>query len=65
VTGPHEIRPRQKKALRFNGRFAARVNHPGSGIPARPYLGVPRGFDRRLLEDPAVQKLLGLAGGGA
>lgn len=26
---PHPIRPRQRKALRFGGRFAAHVNHPG------------------------------------
>lgn len=37
-TRPHEIRPRNKKALRFNGRFAGKVNHPGSDIPARPFL---------------------------
>ena len=30
-------------------------------IPARPYLGVPGDFDRRILNDPAVMKLLGLA----
>jgi phage virion morphogenesis protein len=29
-------------------------------IPARPYMGVPKDFDRRILSDPAVQKLLGL-----
>ncbi|MGP3145158.1 phage virion morphogenesis protein [Serratia bockelmannii] len=39
-TRPHEIRPRHKKALRFNGRFAGKVNHPGSDIPARPFLSL-------------------------
>ncbi|MFN1149947.1 phage virion morphogenesis protein [Serratia liquefaciens] len=39
-TRPHEIRPRHKKALYFNGRFASKVNHPGSDIPARPFLGL-------------------------
>jgi len=29
-------------------------------IPARPYMGVPKDFDRRILNDPAVMKLLGL-----
>jgi phage virion morphogenesis protein len=29
-------------------------------IPARPYMGIPRDFDRRILNDPAVLKLLGL-----
>lgn len=37
-TRPHEIRPRNRRALRFNGRFATKVNHPGSDIPARPFL---------------------------
>jgi len=31
-----------------------------SFIPARPYMGVPKDFDRRILNDPAVLKLLGL-----
>jgi len=29
-------------------------------IKARPYMGVPKDFDRRILNDPAVLKLLGL-----
>lgn len=37
-TRPHEIRPRNKKALAFGGRVVKKVNHPGSDIPARPYL---------------------------
>jgi hypothetical protein len=28
---PHPIAPRSRKALAFNGRFAAHVAHPGSG----------------------------------
>lgn len=39
-TRPHTIQPRTKKALAFGGRFAKRVNHPGSVIPARPFLPV-------------------------
>jgi phage virion morphogenesis protein len=31
-----------------------------ANIPARPFMGVPKDFDRRILSDPAVQKLLGL-----
>jgi phage gpG-like protein len=31
-----------------------------SFIPARPYMGVPKDFDRRILNDPEVLKLLGL-----
>jgi phage gpG-like protein len=60
-TGAHEIRPRHKKALRFNGRYAAKAQHPGSEIPARPYMGVPKDFDRTVLTDPAILKLLGIA----
>jgi len=29
-------------------------------IPARPYLGVPHGFDRQILNDPHIQGILGL-----
>lgn len=39
-TGPHEIRPRKRKALRWAGPsgpvFATRVRHPGT--PANPFL---------------------------
>lgn len=37
-TSAHVILPRNKRALAFNGRVVKRVNHPGSKIPARPYL---------------------------
>lgn len=33
---PHEIKPKGKKALHFNGRFAKKVKHPGT--PARPFM---------------------------
>lgn len=39
-TRPHVIKPRNKKALAFGGRVVAKVNHPGSRIPARPYLPI-------------------------
>lgn len=39
-TAPHVIRPRNKKALAFGGRVVAKVNHPGSKIPARPFMMV-------------------------
>lgn len=39
-TKPHEIKPKNKKALAFNGRVVKKVNHPGSKIPARPYLPI-------------------------
>lgn len=42
TTAPHLIVPRKAKALRFeidgNVVFRASVKHPGSVIPARPYL---------------------------
>ncbi|MDR0760444.1 MAG: phage virion morphogenesis protein [Treponema sp.] len=59
-TRAHEIVPYHAKALYFNGRFARKVKHPGSLIPARPYMGVPQDFDRRILNDPEILKLLGL-----
>jgi phage virion morphogenesis protein len=34
-------------------------------IPARPYMGVPADFDRRILNDPAIIDLLGMAGGAS
>lgn len=37
-TAPHTILPKKGKALKFGGRFAKRVNHPGSKIPARPFM---------------------------
>ncbi|EHP39416.1 phage virion morphogenesis protein [Cupriavidus basilensis OR16] len=37
-TKPHVIRPRYKKALSFNGIVRKAVRHPGSDIPARPFL---------------------------
>lgn len=37
-TRPHVIRPKNKRALAFGGRVVRSVNHPGSNIPARPFL---------------------------
>ncbi len=41
-TGPRTIRPKRKKALYWPGAVhpVAQVNHPGSTIPARPFLGL-------------------------
>lgn len=44
-TSAHVILPRKAKVLRWTGGdggsvFARRVNHPGSSIPARPYVGI-------------------------
>lgn len=46
-TRPHVIVPRHKRALAFGGHIVKRVNHPGSTIPARPFLVLgPTGEDR-------------------
>ena len=42
TTSPHVIKPRTKKALAFNGLVLKSVRHPGSKIPARPFLGLSR-----------------------
>lgn len=39
-TAARTIRPTRAKALAFGGRFARSVQHPGSTIPARPFLPV-------------------------
>lgn len=39
-TRPHVILPKNGKALRFGNVLVKRVNHPGSKIPARPYLAL-------------------------
>ncbi len=39
-TKAHTIKAVNKKALAFGGKFARQVNHPGSDIPARPYLPI-------------------------
>ena len=51
-TGAHVIKPVRKKALAWpGGRHPARsVNHPGSDIPARPFLGLSRQDRERILE---------------
>ena len=39
-TRPHVILHHNKKALAFGGRVVKKVNHPGSRIPARPFLSI-------------------------
>lgn len=39
-TAAHTIKPRHKKSLAFGGRVVKKVSHPGSNIPARPFLGI-------------------------
>jgi phage gpG-like protein len=40
-TSSYTIRPKNKQALKFNGRILKSVLHPG--LPARPLLGFPEG----------------------
>lgn len=60
-TRAHEIRPRNKKALAFGGRVVAKVNHPGSVIPARPFLALTPA-DEAEIEQSALDYLQGLVG---
>lgn len=48
-TRPHVILPRNKKALAFGGRVVKKVNHPGSKIPARPFLSLTSEDEDRIL----------------
>jgi phage virion morphogenesis protein len=43
TTRAHVIKPKNKKALAFGGRVVKSVNHPGSKIPARPFLPIDAG----------------------
>lgn len=58
-TGPHQIRPLNKKALAFGGIVRKVVNHPGSKIPARPFLQLTSS-DLTKLERAADNYLRGL-----
>lgn len=48
-TKPHVILPRNKKALAFNGRVVKKVNHPGSDIPARPFLALTSDDEEKIV----------------
>lgn len=48
-TSPHLIKPRNKKALAFGGRVVKSVNHPGSNIPARPFLMITPSGEVKIL----------------
>jgi phage virion morphogenesis protein len=39
-TKPHVIKPKFKRALAFGGVVVRQVQHPGSKIPARPFLAL-------------------------
>jgi len=40
TTKPHIIKPKFKRALAFGGVVVRQVKHPGSKIPARPFLSI-------------------------
>ncbi|WP_028536161.1 phage virion morphogenesis protein [Paludibacterium yongneupense] len=61
-TKPHVIEAKNAKALAFNGRFAKRVNHPGSKIPARPFLMLTD-TEEVLIETAVVDYLRRITGG--
>jgi phage virion morphogenesis protein len=48
-TKPHVIRPKYKRALSFGGIVVRSVNHPGSNIPARPFLRLTPGDLREIV----------------
>lgn len=48
-TKPHVIRAKNAKALAFGGRFAKSVNHPGSNIPARPFLTISPAGEQKII----------------
>ena len=51
TTKPHVIRARNGKALKIPGvGFRRSVNHPGSTIPARPFLGIGPDDEKDLLD---------------
>lgn len=50
-TKPHVIRAKNKRALSFGGIVVRQVNHPGSKIPARPFLGMTPRDLRDIVEE--------------
>lgn len=50
-TSPHKIKPVTKKALAFGGIVRKLVDHPGSDIPARPFLVLTPQDEDDILED--------------
>ncbi|OSI25069.1 phage virion morphogenesis protein [Neisseria dumasiana] len=56
-TSPHLIKSKNGKALQFGGRFAKQVNHPGSNIPARPFMTL-QPEDEKALSDAVAEYLV-------
>lgn len=49
-TRAHTITARKGKALAFGGIFRRQVRHPGSNIPARPFLALDHDDERQIQE---------------
>lgn len=63
-TKPHVIRAKNKRALSFGGIVVRSVNHPGSNIPARPFLRLTPRDLRDLVEDARLHYWKALARNG-
>jgi phage virion morphogenesis protein len=50
-TRPHVIKARNKKALAFGGVVVRQVKHPGSKIPARPFLSLTEQDGQDLVDE--------------
>ena len=64
TTSPHEIRPRHGKVLRFpvpgGFAFAKSIQHPGSVMPARPWLRPAYETSQDAIADEFRQALAGV-----
>jgi phage gpG-like protein len=61
-TQPHIIRPKNKKALKTPYGLFKKINHPGSNIPARPFMpftpdGKPTPVALKMINQVLKQKL--------
>jgi phage virion morphogenesis protein len=52
-TRPHVIKARNKRALAFGGVVVRQVKHPGSKIPARPFLSLTEQDGRDMVDEAA------------
>jgi phage virion morphogenesis protein len=53
-TRPHIIKPRNKRALAFGGVVVRQVKHPGSKIPARPFLSLTEQDGQDMLDEASA-----------
>jgi len=57
-TKAHVIKPKNKQALAFNGKFAKKVNHPGSKISARPFLPITENGELQPEALPGIESVV-------